>query len=302
MSNPSLPLSDVQERALWVLGGVEGGYHRVEADPHGNGLSCGILGWNQRDGTLIKLLHAYQQADPGAVVRIFGKDWDKLFSRAASPPPSSALSRSPWSWQSIQRFREAGLYAPFQDVQNCLTLAPELTAEAVNIAHVLHVRKLAGLVLGLYHVAKMGPRGALEPALVLASKYAAEPSSRPHAAVDVLQEYVVVGARRFSSTAGPPIPGCAWPGPVEEQDRFWRPVRWEWRFVERNGVYRPDVIEVEGVWHAFAGTGKKARDLHEHTILQGWRLLSEHLLWDRAAPFEEIVDGFTSPPQGGKVA
>lgn len=298
MSSPSSPLSDVQRRAIWALSYVEAGYDRVEADPHGNGLTHGFLGWNQRDGSILKLLDAYRKADPGAFVRFFGKDWEDLVHRAASPAPISPLRRSPWSWRSLQRFQGAGLYAPFQAVQVRLALAPELTEAAVHIAHVLGVRELAGLVVGLYRVARVGPRGALEPAQALATRYAAEPLTRPSAAFEILKHYMAESARRFSTTTGPPVPGSPWTGQEEERDRLWNPVRREWRLVERNGVHQPESAEVQGVWHAFAGTGRKARDLHELTLRQGVRLVADPLLWDLPASFEEIVDRFTRPPEG----
>jgi hypothetical protein len=208
----------------------EGGYDSLNRNTDGAGLSWGILQWTQHSGNLGKLLAAMRAADATAFERFFGAAWPELLratlAASLAPVAGAVLWEPPWT----DRFREAGQYGPFQEVQRRVARQGEHFRAAVDAARVLGVATERSMALLLDTSVHQGPGAVVQVAHQVRDRFAREGrASVPY--TELLTAYAQRAAdrcRRFTQ-----------PAALRVDDRLhWEKVGAEWHlFAETIDLY-----------------------------------------------------------------
>jgi hypothetical protein len=247
-----MKIMDLASRAIdYVARGESGGnYSAQNRNSDGQGLSFGLIQWTQKSGSLGKLLRAMRSVDAAAFDRIFAPDAGTLLAVTTSNSEAVRLSLPLWQEPWTARFKAAGQYRPFQEVQAYAARTGVAWKAALEIAGIFGVQTERALILFFDRANHQGQNGAPKVARELKAELLAQGrTSVPY--LELLQAYATRCAAAYHRNSAPS-------SLVTDSGKVWK--------------------QVGSEWHLFAGSA----DLYAIIVRRTGAILSDPSLSDVA--------------------
>ena len=205
----------------YVARGESGGkYTAQNRNTDDQGLSFGLIQWTQKSGSLGKLLRAMRVVDAAAFDRIFAPDAGTLLAVTLSTSEAVRMSLPLWQEPWTGRFKQAGLYRPFQEVQAEAARTGAAWKGALEIAGVFGVQTERALVLFFDRANHHGAYGAARRARALKADWLAQgKTSVPY--FELLRAFSARCAADYRRMSAPS-------STVTDSGKVWKQVGQEW--------------------------------------------------------------------------